>query len=173
MTGTSPMSSADFENAMEQRILHPVSDVQLFGLFQKQYTPEEFIRILHIPMNTEQLVDKNNLGVNQFKYSANTLAGGSIACVIKDTPQTLGEGGSPMNFSGIRQYFDAHPNQRIVFKQCVIAGIGVALWAATYFAFKVPPEYAVVWTTIVQMVNDKYKVLSPFEPWILIGASKK
>jgi hypothetical protein len=70
----------------------------------------------------------------------------------------------------IKLWFDAHPNIRIVFKYLVIGGIGGILYVAGNLITQLPAEWFGVASLIVSALNEKYKLLSPLEPWPVIGS---
>lgn len=76
---------------------------------------------------------------------------------------------------GIREYFDSHPDQRMLVKYGVICIGGVILtYAGSALAGgQVPVEYVAFYTAALAWFSDKFKLLNPLEPWPVIGAGKR
>lgn len=71
----------------------------------------------------------------------------------------------------IRSWFNAHPNWRVAFKQVTLGICGAALYLAGTYVAKLGPEWFGIATLALNALNDRYKLLSPFEPWPVVGAS--
>jgi hypothetical protein len=75
-----------------------------------------------------------------------------------------------VDLSFIRTWFDAHPNVRLVVKYGVLGVIGGILYVAGNDVTAIPADWAPIFTSVLAILNEKYKLLTPFEPWPLIGA---
>ena len=75
----------------------------------------------------------------------------------------------------VKDYFDQHTDQRLLVKYVLLGiGGGVLTYAAAYVASgTLPVEYVVLATTLVSYCNEKFKLLSPLEPWPVLGAQGK
>lgn len=70
----------------------------------------------------------------------------------------------------IKKWFDKHPNLRVVFKQVVIGAIGAVIYLTGTYLVKLGPEWFGIATLALNALNERYKLLSPFEPWPVVGA---
>lgn len=90
--------------------------------------------------------------------------------VLNNATQT---GGGYM--TTIKEYFDKHQDQRLLVKYTILAIGGIFFTYAAAYASSgnVPPEFAAILSMGVAYLNDKFKLLSPLEPWAIIGARDK
>lgn len=167
------MNSQEFEAAIQGRIVCPKSAIQYSAiLFQTEYPPEEMVKKMNAPGNATQYMDKMKNGAGIWKYFCNTMTGGYIFCIVNDNPPTTGVKGDNM---GIREYFDAHTDQRMLLKYAIIFGASLAVVYLT-FALQnnlVSMEYVALVPVAIAWLNEKVKPLDPNKPWAIIGAAPK
>ena len=80
--------------------------------------------------------------------------------------------------NGIKTYFDAHPEQRLLIKAGILLVGGLALVEAAIYLSHAPmaPEWALALGAALGYVQDKFKVLEAlglFNEWPILGAGKK
>ena len=76
---------------------------------------------------------------------------------------------------GMKEYFDQHTTQRWYFKHGVVllAGAIVTLGLQAATAGLIDVKYAAVVVTVLNMLNDKLRLINPDAPWVGVGAQKK
>jgi len=163
-------ASDDFEKSIQNRTVNVLTTLQLSALlFQTEYAPDQFAKKMNAPGNSSQLVDKQKIGAASWKYSCNTLTGGYIYCTVTNQ-STQGDGKMK-----IKEYFDAHTDQRMLLKYAVIFGASLAVVYLTFALSSnlVSPEFVTLVPIAIAFLNEKVKPLDPNKPWMLIGAGKK
>ena len=99
------MNIQEFETALQGRILAPKKVVSFSTMFfQKEYTPEDFVKIMNAGSNSVYFVDKQQQGAGIYKYSVNTLTGGYISTAVSDM-QTSAKKQITL-FSAVRMWFE-------------------------------------------------------------------
>ena len=75
----------------------------------------------------------------------------------------------------IKEYFDAHTDQRMLFKYAVIFAASLAVVYLTYKlnTGNVPVEFITLVPIAIAFLNEKIKPLDPNKPWIIVGAQAK
>jgi len=119
---------------------------------------------------SRELVFKRNSGVNQFTYYVLGQNKG-ICITINDTAQAPGV----VMKMGMKEYFEQHTTQRWYFKHGVVllAGAIVTLGLQAATAGLIDVKYAAVVVTVLNMLNDKLRLINPDAPWVGVGAQKK
>lgn len=84
------MNSTEFQTAIQNRYVVPKSVIQLSAFFQKEYPPEEMVKVMNHGTNGAQYLDKQKNGLNIWKYSCNTMTSGYIYCIVDDNPASTG-----------------------------------------------------------------------------------
>lgn len=76
---------------------------------------------------------------------------------------------------GIKEWFDAHEDWRLVFKYAVYFGVGFGLAYGSAAVAKglVPESYIPYIVLVLALVGEKYKFLDPSKPWPVVGAGRK
>jgi len=116
------MNVQEFEQALGNRIVKPISNLQLQAFFQKQYTPEDIIKIMTTGSNTAYSVDKEQAGAGLWKYSVNTLSSGYIFCKVHE--QTTGGNMGEIDWlKTVESVLDSHTTTRKFIKGAVIFGV--------------------------------------------------
>jgi len=167
------MNTQQFEAAIQNRFVLLKSTMQLNALlFTSEYEPEEFVKKMNAPGNASQFVDKLKVGLGKWKYSSNTLTGGYIWCAVSDEP-TMTTGGNEMG--NIKEYFDIHPDQRMLLKYGIIFGASLGVVYLTYELSSglISPEFVTLVPIAIAFLNEKVKPLDPNKPWAIIGAAPK
>jgi hypothetical protein len=78
------------------------------------------------------------------------------------------------NMGNIKQYFDEHPDQRMLFKYGVIYGASLA---AAFLGYKLSQgaftgELLMLIPVVIAYLNEKVKPLDPSKPWPIVGSGK-
>ena len=115
----------------------------------------------------KEVVWKRSSGVGQYTYYVLGQDKG-VCLTISDTQTGV------MNM-GMKEYFDAHTTQRWYFKHGVVmlAGAIVTLGLQAATAGLIDVKYAAVVVTVLNMLNDKLRLVNPDVPWVGVGAQKK
>ena len=83
------MNIAEFELALGKAPLNPKSFSAFQTLtFQVEYTPEDFLLFMSQGSNPAYSVNRQKSGLNTYKYSVVSLAGGYIFTIVSDQVQT-------------------------------------------------------------------------------------
>ncbi|MFA5158051.1 MAG: hypothetical protein WC451_02600 [Patescibacteria group bacterium] len=120
------MNRQEFESAIKNPIVTPITSVITSANFQDAYSPEDMIKYL-TGANNSLVVRKKSAGLNTSIYWTFTHNNGYIQCTITDvaTYNEIFETGENMNFlESITAWFDEHQKVRVFVKMGVISALG-------------------------------------------------
>lgn len=166
------MNVSEFEAQLGKPPLNPKSFLPFQTLtHQLEYTPEDFLIFSNQGGNGQYSINRQKIGAGTYKYSIVSLTFGYIFTVVSDQTQT---GGNTMGNS-IKEYFDAHTDQRMLLKYAILFGASLAVVYLTYAMAHdmISVELVVFIPMVIAYLNEKIKPLDPNKPWAIIGAKGK
>jgi hypothetical protein len=163
------MNRQEFESAIKNTIVTPITSVITSANFQDEYTPEDMIKYLDKANNT-LIIRKVPAGLQTSRYWTFTHNEGYISCTISDAKK---EPGGLMN--PVEEYFKSHATQLSLFKHgvkiLVPSALAFLIWAISTHATEW--QYAALILIGLNWAKEKIDKLDADEVWQGVGAKKK